>query len=333
MKMDMSAKTKMDTSETFESSTTDIKFEAKFSKIPNKFSIESLIAKRTSLNVEMDEDNTGLNEQNTIDTQDNNYPLLPFPPNFPLYNPWVSYLSQTNVCLNLFPNGQHPQQQQQHQQQQQQQQQLQQLQNDKLAQFLDTTALINNGCKDKISELLFNPLTQLSQVHSSTYLQQQQQQQHHHEQFLLNNKFKDNYFLNEFYNNYLLSENNKYLQSANNNVNNNNSKKNNKKSNKRNAIDIANEQLVDTNDIDVDGDSFDGAVADCTQSVSRTDCDESSFNKVDEESSYSDLSVTLSPSDLNQQKLDKGKNIYIFIFELRKLIKFFSTYFIRIIFP
>ena len=309
MKMDMSAKTKMDTSETFESSTTDIKFEAKFTKIPNKFSIESLIAKRTSRNVEMDEDNTGLNEQNTIDAQDNNYPLLPFPPNFPLYNPWVSYLSQTNVCLNLFPNGQHPQQQQQHQQQQQQQQQqqLQQLQNDKLAQFLDTTALINNGCKDKISELLFNPLTQLSQVHSSTYLQQQQQQQHHHEQFLLNNKFKDNYFLNEFYNNYLLSENNKYLQSANNNVN-NNSKKNNKKTNKRNAIDIANEQLVDTNDIDVDGDSFDGAVGDCTQSVSRTDCDEMSFNKGDEESSYSDLSVTLSPSDLNQQKLDKGEN-------------------------
>ena len=309
MKMDMSAKTKMDTSETFESSTADIKFEAKFSKIPNKFSIESLIAKRTNLNVEMNEDDTELNEQNTNNTQDNNYPLLPFPPNFPLYNPWVSYLSQTNVCLNLFPNGQqHPQQQQQ--QQQHQQQQLQQLQNDKLAQFLDTTALINNGCKDKISELLFNPLTQLSQVHSSTYLQQQQQQQQqqqHHEQFLLNNKFKDNYFLNEFYNNYLLSENNKYLQSANNNVN-NNSKKNNKKLNKRNAIDIANEQLIDTNDIDVDGDSFDGAVADCGQSVSRTDCDENSFNKVDEESSYSDLSVTLSPSDLNQQKLDKGEN-------------------------
>lgn len=277
MKMD---KLMMDTSEKFETPTD--KFETKFSKISKSFSIENLIAKRSK----------PANSPESLPQDEpiqQNYPFLPFP-NFPIYNPcWAGYLSQAQVpnASNLFANGQP---------------------NDKLAHFLDTTE-----CKDKISELLFNPLAALSQAampHPSAFFQQQ-----HHDQFLLNNKFKDNYFLNDFYNNYFLNENNKQLMSARNgaaSANNtpNKSKKNagkcgvdNNVNNFSNFSNFSSESLKENeHEIDVDGDSLDG------NNETPLDYCEENGNQVDEshDGSCSDLSLTMSPNELSQHKLDKG---------------------------
>lgn len=326
--MENSAKLLMDSSENFESNSN--KFETKFSKIPKSFSIESLIAKRSNQvrDVDGDEEIAPMqpDETNEVNLFANGYPLLPFS-NFPLYNPWVGYLSQTAATApNLFSNGQQP---------------LQSQHNDKLAQFLDTTALINNECKDKISELLFNPLSTLSSagngtgsggggtsnVHPSNFLQQQLPQPSHQEQFLLNNKFKDNYFLTDFYNNYFLSENNKYLLSGRaNGINNNNNGPNSVnfkqkfRKNSGNSGSTNNKKMIsdefsansdcvqDQKDIDVDGDSCDG-----TNNSLNDDCDENVQNHVDEshDGSCSDLSMTLSPNGINSSKLDRGEFLMI----------------------
>jgi hypothetical protein len=287
----------MDTSENFEGNSN--KFETKFSKIPKSFSIESLIAKRSNQSRGSEnEDSVQSDEPSDVNFFPNGYPLLPFP-NFPLYNPWVGYLSQT-AAPNLFANGQQP---------------LQTPSNDKLAQFLDTTALINNECKDKISELLFNPLSTLSSPSaagggvnghpSSNFLQQHQQNQ---EQFLLNNKLKDNYFLTDFYNNFMLSENNKYLfsgranghgHSGPNGVNCKNKIK------KNNCSKKTSDDQIDQRDINVDGDSCDE-----TGDMSMPEEDSEDIQNQIEEShdgSCSDLSLNLSPNGINANKLDRGE--------------------------
>ena len=276
-------KTVMHSSEKFEASSPDTLIEAKLAKIPKAFSIENLIAKKSVVEKEIDHQDQAMFEGQENYTQ-HKIPPIAFPQNFPFYHPWAAnyLMSQANIPPNLLLNA-NPQQ-------------LYHLQSDKLTNFMDTQAIINNG--GKFSELLFNPHASiLPHDQVTTYLHQ------HHDQALLNNKLKDTNFLNEFYSNYLLTENNRFMMSA---TSDNNNVKRTKKCHEN----------VNSENCNTDSNSeFDVVNDEC----GKAEVKNGMF--YEEDSSFSDLSVTMSP-DRTKTLQDKGVCRLIHIHSWNKLISF-----------
>lgn len=247
----------------------DTLIEAKLAKIPKAFSIENLIAKKSITEVESDHHDHPMFDGGQDNFTQHKIPPIAFPQNFPFYHPWAAnyLMSQANISPNLLLNA-NPQQ-------------LYQLQSDKLTNFMDTQAIINNG--GKFSELLFNPHASiLPHDQVATYLHQ------HHDQALLNSKLKDTNFLNEFYSNYLMTENNRFMMSA---TSDNNNVKRTKKCHENVTSENCNN---DSNgDFDVVND----------ESGNKAEVKNGMF--YEEDSSYSDLSVTMSP-DHSKTLQDKG---------------------------
>jgi len=262
---------------TFAGSTPDTLIEAKLSKIPKAFSIENLIAKKSKVDIAAEESHDG--------SDANSFSKMPPIANFPFYNPWAAnyLMSHANLPQNLLLNG--TGNQPQHYQLQ--------LHNDKLAE---------GNCgeyKDKFTDLLFNPLlmngaaaalTQHDQA-TSTYLQLQ------HDQFSnMNNnntKFKDTNFLSEFHSNYFISESNRLLLTTTSSAN---SCDNINSSVKRTRKPLAADNVSnDSSEFDV----VNGGDAQVEVTKARM--------FYEEDSSYSDLSVTLSPENLQKPVNDKGE--------------------------
>jgi hypothetical protein len=254
-------------SEKFESTSPDALIEAKLARIPKAFSIENLIAKKSITEVDADQHDQTFQEN----FAHQKIPPIAFPQNFPFYHPWAAnyLMSQTNISPNLLLNA-NPQQ-------------LYQLQNDKVANFMDTQAIISNGYKDKFSELLFNPHASIlppDQV--TTYLHQ-----HPDQTLALNGKLKDANFLNEFYSSYFMNENNRLMMSA-------GSDNNNVKRTKKYHENLTNDSC--NND---SSSEFDVVNDDCGHKT------EVKGGMYYEDDSFSDLSVTMSPEHSKPHQ-DKG---------------------------
>lgn len=157
-------------------------------------------------------------------------------------------------------------------------QQLQHLQNDKLGNL----GAENQGFGYK--DLLLNPLLNMSHDQSATY-----QLHHHHDPAMFANKLKDTQFLNEFYTNYFMLENNRHL--LNSTSDNNNTVKRTKK------------DYVMSEDCNNDSNNSDFDVVN-----ERDKVEHKSGIYYEEDSSYSDLSVTLSPDQV-QKNQDKGNHL------------------------
>lgn len=259
----------MQANEKFEMSSPDTLIEAKLAKIPKAFSIENLIAKKSITETRSDHQDHAMFDGGQENFSQHKIPPIAFSQSFPFYHPWAAnyLMSQANIPPNLLLNT-NPQQ-------------LYQLQSDKLTNFMDTQAIINNG--GKFSELLFNPHAPiLPHDQVSTYLHQ------HHDQALLSSKLKDTNFLNEFYNNYLMSENNRFMMGA-------TSDNNNGKRTKKNHENVTSENCNNNNNSNSDFDVI--------NDDSKAEVKNGMF--YEEDSSYSDLSVTMSP-DRSKAIQDKG---------------------------
>lgn len=148
-------------------------------------------------------------------------------------------------------------------------QQLQHLQSDKLSNLaLDAQGFV-------YKDFLLNPLLNLPHDQNSTY------QLHHHDPNIFAHKLKDTQFLNEFYTNYFMLENNRLMA--------------NSTSDKRTKKDfIASEECNnDSNNSDFD------VVNEREKSEGKNGI------YYEEDSSYSDLSVTMSPEEI-QKDQSKG---------------------------
>lgn len=216
--------------------------------------------------------------ESAMESEDGNYlqhhhaklPPIAFSQNFPFYNPWAAnyLMSHPNLSQNILQLNSNPQQ-------------LQHLQNDKLGNL----GAENQGFGYK--DLLLNPLLNLSHEQSATY-----QLHHHnipHDPALFANKLKDTQFLNEFYTNYFMLENNRHLLNA--TSDNNNTVKRTKK------------DYVMSEDCNNDSNNSDFDVVNDRDKV-----EHKSGIYYEEDSSYSDLSVTLSPDQV-QKNQDKGNHL------------------------
>jgi hypothetical protein len=288
-----------------EASSPDTLIEAKLSKIPKAFSIENLIAKKSSRSEIVESKFSAANYQHRI-------PPIAFPQNFPFYNPWAANYLMSNANLpsqNLLLNSQ----------------QLYQLQSDKLGNFDGTQQQQpqQQGAKEKISEMLFNPLALSNNPHEqqSTYQQLLHSNNHHNpdQAHFFTSKLKDATFLNEFYTNYFMLENSRIMNltinSSNNNNNNNEncdgngSGDNNNSSGSvkrtKNCLLVVNNNN-DNSNTNSDYDSNVNSLADNHKMMVMMEKGGGGVYYEDE-SSYSDLSVTMSPEQLANRDQDKGE--------------------------
>lgn len=277
-------------------SSPDTLIEAKLSRIPKAFSIENLIAKKSS-NSEIENECPSVPD---VNYQQHRIPPIAFPQNFPFYNPWAAnyLMSHTNVSpQNLLLNASACVVNSQ---------QLYQLQNDKLGNFVDNSQPQLQP-KEKFTEMLFNPLSNLP--HDQNNLSTYQQLLHHHpdQANFFASKLKDANFINEFYTNYFMLENNRIMNLTINSDNNNVVMKRTKKSlssencGHNNNI-ISNNNLSGNNDNSNNSD-FDNNVNDSHNKMMVMDRNGMYY---EEDSSYSDLSVTMSPEQIQNSGQDKG---------------------------
>ncbi|XP_070502930.1 homeobox protein unplugged-like [Chironomus tepperi] len=243
----------------------DTLIEAKLSRIPKAFSIENLIAKKSN-HPELENDCPSAPD---VNYQQHRIPPIAFPQNFPFYNPWAAnYLmshtnvSQQNLLLNASACVVNSQQ-------------LYQLQNDKLVNFVDN-AQSQSQSKEKFTEMLFNPLTNLPHDQNNLATYQQLLHQHPDHANIFSSKLKDANFINEFYTNYFILSNENCGSNNNNNLSGNNDNSNNS--------------------------DYDNNVNDSHNKMMMMDRNGLYY---EEDSSYSDLSVTMSPEQIQNSGQDK----------------------------
>lgn len=265
----------------------DTLIEAKLSKISKAFSIENLIAKKSS-KPELE------NECPAPDSSVHRIPPIAFPQNFPFYNPWAAnYLmshtnaSQQNLLLNASACVVNSQQ-------------LYQLQNDKLGNFVDNPQP-QLHTKENFKEILFNPL-QHDQNNLATY----QQLLHHHPDqasSFFATKLKDANFLNEFYANYFMLENNRIMNLTISGDNNNVVMKRTKKN-------LLNEHCSGNGDANSANDNSNNSDYENNVNDSHKVIVDRNGMYYEEDSSYSDLSVTMSPEQIQNNQHDKGNKVW-----------------------
>lgn len=290
-------------------SSPDTLIEAKLSKISKAFSIENLIAKKSTDKMEVENECLSLPDLNYQQQHQHRIPPIAFPQNFPLYNPWAAnyLMSHTNVSpQNLLLNASACVVNSQ---------QLYQLQNDKLGNFSDTQQPQLQS-KEKFTEMLFNPLNSLPQDQNnlSTY----QQLLHHHpdQANFFASKLKDANFLNEFYTNYFMLENNRIMNlTINTNSDNNNVVMKRTKKNFPNE-NCGSSNNNNNNNISVNDNSNNSDYDNNVSESHKMMIMERNGIYYEEDSSYSDLSVTMSPEQIQSNQQDKGERSW------QNLIKF-----------
>lgn len=282
----------------------DTLIEAKLSKISKAFSIENLIAKKSKVDIESECATEYANFQHQ-----QRIPPIALPQNFPFYNPWAANYLMSHANLppqNLLLNSQ----------------QLYQLQNDKVGNFAVEISQQQQIPKEKFTEMLFNPLTLGNLSHDQQHnLATYQQLLHHHpdQAHFFASKLKDANFLNEFYTNYFMLENSRIMNlTANSNNNNDNDNASNggdnnivltkrtKKDNLNNCVVVMNNNNNDNSnnsDYDINVNNNLNNVNDHHKVTMIVD---KSGMFYEEDSSYSDLSVTMSPENLQNINQDKG---------------------------
>ena len=278
-------------------SSPDTLIEAKLSRIPKAFSIENLIAKK-SINSEIENECPSVPD---VNYQQHRIPPIAFPQNFPFYNPWAAnyLMSHTNVSpQNLLLNASACVVNSQ---------QLYQLQNDKLGNFVDNSQSQMHS-KEKFTEMLFNPLNNLPHDQNNLSTYQQLLHQHPDQANFFTSKLKDANFINEFYTNYFMLENNRIMNLTINSDNNNVVMKRTKKSlsneNCGNNNNNNNSNNLSGNNDNSNNSDYDNNVNDSHSKMMMMDRNGLYY---EEDSSYSDLSVTMSPEQIQNSGQDKGE--------------------------